>query len=257
MEKEYSLYDFIPRRSPASRPAIIVQARMGSTRLPGKVMMLMNGTPMLQGMLERLISLQSFAILILATTQSPREQPLVDIASKLGVQVFRGSEEDVLDRYAQAVEDTPADAIVRLTSDCPLIDAAMIDKALDLFYHLHPDYLSNTLHRTYPRGFDMEIFSRKALEIAAKEAVLPSDREHVTLYVVSHPEQFHLVNFVSDEDLSQWRLTVDTKDDFTLVEQVLSNLGKKCTYAEIKTLLHTHPEWLKINAHVKQKQVSQ
>jgi spore coat polysaccharide biosynthesis protein SpsF len=131
----------------------------------------------------------------------------------------------------------------------------MVDKALDLFYHMRPDYLSNTLRRTYPRGFDIEIFSRKALEIAAKESQLPRDREHVTTYIITHPERFILANFALAEDFSAWRLTVDTQHDFALVERVISNLGKVVSYETVKNLLLCHPEWQKMNAHVKQKQV--
>jgi spore coat polysaccharide biosynthesis protein SpsF len=255
MEKEYSLNTDIPHRPASARPVVIVQARMGSTRLPGKVMMPMNGVPMLQGMLERLSSLQPAVPILLATTTLPHDQPLVEMARHSGVQVFRGSEEDVADRFAKAVATTPADTIVRLTGDCPLIDPSMVDTALDLFYHIHPDYLSNTLHRTYPRGFDIEIFSRKAIEIVAREAVSPRDREHVTKYIVSHPERFVLTNFAFAEDFSRWRLTVDTEDDFLLVELVLSNLGKTVSFERVKSLLFLHPEWQKMNVHVKQKQV--
>ena len=253
--EEYSLDSAIPRRPPSARPMVVVQARMGSTRLPGKVMMPMNGKPMLEGMVERLCSLQPSVPVLLVTSTRPENIPLVNMALRLGAQVFQGSEDDVLDRCAQAVAATPADTIVRCTGDCPLTDPLMIDKALDLFYHVHPDYLSNTLRRTYPRGFDIEIFSRKALELSARTTTLQRDREHVTPYIITHPAQFRCANFALHDDLSAWRLTVDTRDDFLLVERILSNLGPSFSFEEVKILLQRHPEWQILNAHVQQKQV--
>jgi spore coat polysaccharide biosynthesis protein SpsF len=254
MEEEYTLTSTIPRRPASARPVVIIQARMGSTRLPGKVMLPMNGVPMLQGMLERLLCLQPHVPLLLATTTSPDDAVLAQVGERMGVLVFRGSEDDVLDRFAKAVATTPADTVVRLTADCPLTDPLMIDKALDLFYHVRPDYLSNTLRRTYPRGFDIEIFSREALEIASREAIHPREREHVTPYILTHSERFVLANFASAQDYSSWRLTVDTKEDFVLVERVLSALGKQGSFEMVTNLLDRHPEWQKMNAHVKQKQ---
>lgn len=170
MTKEFSLTDPIPRRPISSRPVVIVQARMRSTRLPGKVLRPLQGIPMVQRLLERLSSLGKTVPVILATTKHSTDSILAALAHRRGVRVFRGSEEDVLDRFASAIAGVPADAIVRLTADCPLIDPTMVDRALDLFYHLKVDYLSNTLHRTYPRGFDIEIISRTALECADREA---------------------------------------------------------------------------------------
>lgn len=227
---------------------------MGSTRLPGKVMMLINGLPMLQGMLERLHQALPTSALLLATSTHPRDELLATMAESLGIRVFRGSEEDVLDRFASAVAHTSADVVVRLTGDCPLIDPTMVDRALDLFYHVLPDYLSNTLRRTYPRGLDIEIFSRKALEIAAREAVMPKDREHVTTYITAHPEKFFLANFALPEDLSAWRLTVDTEEDAALVRRVAADLKSSCSFNQLQQVLHLHPEWQAINAHVRQKQ---
>ncbi len=252
--EEYSLAIPIPPRPSSARPVVIIQARMGSTRLPGKVMMPLNGVPMLQGMLKRLLVLQPRVPLILATTTQLRDQTLVDVAQKKGVAVFQGSEEDVLGRFAKAVATTSADAVVRLTGDCPLIDPTLIDAALDLFYHVPSEYLSNTLHRTYPRGFDIEIFSRSALERADQEAALPKEREHVTTYLISHPEKFSLANFALEEDLSAWRLTVDTEDDAALVALVLSHLGGSVSFERVRLLLRRHPEWRQMNAHVQQKQ---
>ena len=250
---EYQLGTTVPKRPASSRSVIVVQARMSSTRLPGKVLLPLQGTPMVQHLLERLSTLA--VPVILATSGQPADSVLVPVAKRAGAALFRGSEEDVLGRFAQAVAATPADAIVRITADCPLTDPAMIDQALDLFYFLGVDYLSNALHRTYPRGFDVEVVSRTVLMTADREAKEPSDREHVTPYIYRRSERFTCANFVSNEDLHSWRLTVDTKDDAALVEKVLSELKGLFGYEEVRDVLLRHPEWQKINAHVKQKQV--
>ena len=250
---EYVLSPLIPRRDVSTHPIVIIQARMGSTRLPGKVLLPINGSPMLQGMVERLRSCKETPPIILATTTLKKDDVLADLAHKMGVSVFRGSEDDVLDRFAQAASSTSADSIVRLTADCPLIDPAMVDTALNLFYNARVDYLSNTIRRTYPRGLDIEIFTREALIRAAEKATLKGDREHVTQYIVHHPTLFHLGGFVTEVDLSSWRLTVDTKEDFAVVEHFLESLGSAVSFESIKKLVHLHPEWRKINEGVHQK----
>ena len=256
MAKEYILTDSIPRRPVSSRPVIVVQARMASTRLPGKVLRPLQGIPMVQRLLERLSSLGEAVPVILATTKHSTDSVLAALAHRCGVRVFRGSEEDVLGRFASAIADVPADAVVRLTADCPLIDSAMVDRALDLFYHLNVDYLSNTLHRTYPRGFDIEIISRTALLCADKEAQENKDREHVTPFIYEHPERFSCACFITEDDMSSWRLTVDTKDDEKLVDKVFLCATGPFRYEEIRTVLREHPQWQHINAHVKQKGLS-
>ena len=209
---------------------------------------------MVQRLLERLSSLKGNVPIILAISDKPADTVMVPIAQRLGVHVFFGSEEDVLDRFSSAVADVPADAIVRLTADCPLNDPAMVDRALDLFYHLGVDYLSNTLRRTYPRGFDIEIVSRPALMAAAQEAKKVREREHVTPFILEHPERFRHACFIAKDDLSSWRLTVDTKDDAALVERVLSELTGLFTYEMVRAVLLRHGEWQRMNAHVQQKQ---
>jgi spore coat polysaccharide biosynthesis protein SpsF len=251
MAEEYVLRTPVPQRPPSSPSVIVVQARMGSTRLPGKVMLSLAGVPMVQRLLERLSSLKE--PVILAISNQPADQAMVPIARQFGATVFVGSENDVLDRFASAVASLPVKAIVRLTADCPLIDPGMVDSALDLFFHLHVDYLSNTLHRTYPRGFDIEIVSKEALVSAARDAKTPREREHVTPFILEHPERFRCACFVSSDDLSSWRLTVDTKEDAALIERILSELTEPFSYEMVREVLLRHPEWKHLNAHVKQK----
>ena len=242
-----------PLPLPLCHPMIIIQARMGSTRLPGKVMIPVNGVPLLQGFLERLCILRPSIPIVLATTTSSSDNVVAALGNQVGVSVFRGSEEDVLDRYVQAVAPTSADVVIRLTGDCPLVDPAMVAAAVKLFEGLSADYLSNTIHRTFPRGFDIEVMKRAALEKAAREATLPADREHVTLYIIRHPKEFHLASFISVEDLSNWRLTIDTADDLKVVRFVLSNLQSPFSFDAVRALLHRHPQWRHLNAHVEQK----
>ncbi len=239
---------------------IIIQARMASTRLPGKVLRLILHRPMLDYLIERVNFMHTPHSLIIATTTNPRDDVIESFAKTSNTLLFRGSEEDVLDRYYQTCCVYPADIIVRITSDCPLMDPVIIDHALHQFQNnrSHLDYLSNTLHRTFPRGMDIEVFTFEALEIAAKEASNSYDREHVTPFLYRHPERFHLSNFTHNIDISKYRLTVDTPEDFLLISKIFEDLypkNKKFTLEDILQGFNQHPAWQKINAHIKQKEV--
>lgn len=229
---------------------------MGSTRLAGKVMLPIQGRPMLGILLSRLMSVFPPIPIIVATTILPQDDVIAALASSMGVELFRGDEEDVLHRFSSAISSKSSDCIVRVTSDCPLCDPRMLSRALDLYFHLGVDYLSNTIHRTYPRGYDIEIISRQALMTASQHATTHSEKEHVTSYIVRRPYQFSLANFISSENWSAWRLTVDTREDFELVEKIFSALGNETTasgWEEVQKLLRHHPEWRAINAAVVQK----
>ena len=255
MVHEHILQLDLPQLPLSCHPIIIIQARMNSTRLPGKVMKLVNGIPLLQGLLERLRGLHDSISMIVATTTSPQDDIVTNLCHRLNISVFRGSEENVLDRYAKAVATTKANVVVRLTADCPLHDPTMVRAAVGLFERLNVDYLSNTISRTYPRGYDIEVMTREALERADHEATLPGDREHVTSYITCHPETFRLASFIGSEDLSSWRLTVDTPEDLALVEQVMANTRPPLSFEHVCALLHRHVEWRRLNAHIQQKQV--
>jgi spore coat polysaccharide biosynthesis protein SpsF len=242
---EYILSNFIPKPPLHFQPLIIVQARMGSTRLPGKVMMPLEGLPLIEGLLKRLFF--AHVPIVLATSVFPEDNVLVSVADKLGVSAFQGSEDDVLDRFYQVTKSRHVDAIVRITADCPLTDPDMIVRALNCFYASNVDYLSNTIRRTYPKGLDIEIFRTTALAEAAEKAKSPYEREHVTPYILSHPKRFVLANFVGDSDLSSWRLTVDTKDDYELITMVMARLHGQTSYDSLKTILALHPEWQLLN----------
>jgi spore coat polysaccharide biosynthesis protein SpsF len=240
------------------RTIIIVQARLGSTRLPGKIFKKVLEKPLLTYEIERLQRVTLADEVIIATTTNPLDQGVVDFCHHLQIPVFRGSEEDVLDRYYQAAKNFGAEVVVRVSGDCPLIDPQIIDEVLAFFLNNFPtyQYVSNTLERTYPRGMDVEVFSFNVLEKAAKAATRPEEREHVTPYIYRHPEWFALANIRCESNESHFRLTVDTIEDFQLVSAILEALyptNPNFTMHDVLDLLKKHPEWININAHIQQK----
>lgn len=234
------------------RIALIIQARMGSTRLQGKVMMPILGKPLLQHLIERVRGIGEGDVVI-ATTTSPLDDPIEDLGHTLGVKVFRGSENDVLSRYVAASMEY--DVVVRLTGDCPLLDPDLIDTMLTHFLSDQVDYVSNTILRTYPRGYDVEILSKDALERVNGLAKTPSEREHVTLYVLKHQDRFSIRQFERNPDISHWRLTVDTLEDFELVKRIFESLPEGFRLSDVERLLKENPFLLDINHHIKQKEV--
>ena len=239
------------------RVVVIVQARMGSTRLPGKVLMELEGRPVLQRQLERLTRARTPDATVIATSTDPRDQPIVDLATRLGVPVTRGSEDDVLDRYLRAAREHAADIVVRVTADCPLIDPTVLDRCVDrLLADPTLDYVSNTLERTYPRGLDVEVLTQATLATAANTATDPADREHVTRFVWRQPECFHLGSVTDDEDHSDLRWTVDTPEDLALIRRIYRDLhpedpcfGYRAALAHADAFPDVHA----LNAHVEQK----
>jgi spore coat polysaccharide biosynthesis protein SpsF len=233
-----------------------VQARMGSTRLPGKVMKTVLGKPLLGYLIDRLKRVKHQNTLVIATTTHSKDDPIVQFCEKESVYIYRGSEEDVLDRYLQAAHLYQADMVVRVTSDCPLIDPEVIDQTIDYFLQHDVDYVSNTILRTYPRGMDVETFTIKALQDAASFGTKKADREHVTYYIYSHPEKYQIGQIQKPRDDSKYRWTVDTSEDFDLIKTILEAVFPKnpeFTLTDLLILLEKHPEWNQINAHIQQK----
>lgn len=240
------------------RVVAIVQARLGSTRLPGKALVDIAGQPMLAWVVRRLQRARTLHEVAVATTTHPRDAAIADAAHALGARVFRGSEEDVLDRYHRAAAAFRADVIVRITSDCPLVDPELVDevvRALDRPSRV--DYTSNTIvRRTLPRGLDAEAVRRHVLDRAWWADRDPASREHVTPYVYRHPEAFSLRSVPHDEDLSEHRWTVDTQEDLELVRRIAAAFpGDDFGYRAILELVRANPSWQAINAHVVQKAV--
>lgn len=240
----------------------VIQARMRSTRLPGKVMRHLCGRSVLGHVILRVRLARRLDEVLVATTTQPEDHTIVQEAEHYGVRVYRGSEDDVLARYFYAAQG--ADIIVRVTSDCPLFDPQLLDGMIERFQvaqtaGLPVDYLSNTLIRTYPRGVDAEIFSYGALRAAHERAREPYEREHVTPYIYMHPERFVLENYASNPNLSHLRWTLDTPEDLRFIEEVYGALyreGEIFSTAAILTLLEGRPELAQINAHVPQKALS-
>jgi spore coat polysaccharide biosynthesis protein SpsF len=204
----------------APRVVAILQARLSSSRLPGKVLMPLHGQPMLSFMIARLKRAKRLDQIIVATSDDPSDDALVEAMTDGDVRVFRGPLEDVLARFALAANAASADVIVRVTGDCPLIDADVVDRVATLVASGACDYASNTDPPTYPDGLDCEAFSRTALERAAEKARLSSEREHVTPFISNDP-QLRKVNVRSVTDMSSLRWTVDYDDDLSHVRQLV------------------------------------
>jgi spore coat polysaccharide biosynthesis protein SpsF len=245
-------------RRTAARPVVcITQARIGSTRLPGKVLMPIAGKPMLSWHLDRLKQVHRIDRIVVATTEEPAADAIVEIARQSGVLVFRGSEQDVLARFAGAAALADAATVVRVTSDCPAVDPALIDRVIALYESAGEECHYASLDvGTFPRGLDCEVFSRKALDAAHREAIQPDDREHVTVFIRRHVERY-AARFLSTAPLDQaYRWTVDTPEDFDLVRRIIENFaptGLGFSWTDIVALMRKHPEWAAINADVIQK----
>jgi spore coat polysaccharide biosynthesis protein SpsF len=228
---------------------------MGSTRLPGKVLRDIGGQSMLARVVRRVEQARHVDQVLVATSSAPADDAVVAECERLGVASFRGSEQDVLDRYYQAALYGGAQVVVRITSDCPLIEPQLIDEVVAAFRAAQPDYASNTLHRTYPRGLDTEVFSLGALARAWAEAAEPYQRTHVTPYFYQHPELFALLSVRQARDDSHQRWTVDTAEDLAFVRHIYERLGSgdEFGWQEVLDLLGREPELLALNRDVAQK----
>src|SRR3989338_7242252 len=229
--------------------AAVIQARMGSTRLPGKTLAEICGKPLLLHLVERVYASQFVKEVVVATTTKPQDDVLVEFTERLGLKCFRGSEEDVLDRIYQAARYYGVDSIVRVTPDCPLMDPHVIDKVIETYLSAGYDYVTNTSPYTYPDGLDVEIFSFKALERAWREAKLPSEREHVTSYI-RKSGCFRLFNVEGPVDLSRFKWSVDSAEDLAFVRAVYARLyndNKVFHLEDVIRLVNDHPELQTIN----------
>lgn len=229
---------------------------MTSTRLPGKVLMPLAGEPMLTRLIERLRRVRRADGIVVATTTNATDDPIAALCAQLGVPCHRGSEHDVLSRYADAARLHGAGVVVRITSDCPLIDPSLIDQVIATHEEGGSDYVSNMLPPTWPYGMAVEVFSAAALAQAHAEATQAAEREHVTPFIYWHPERYRLRNVASPVDLSQHRWTVDTPEDYALVGRLFDHLmpnHPRFTQADVLALLDQHPDWIALNQHIQQK----
>ena len=228
---------------------------MGSTRLPKKILALINGKPMIYWILERIKKSKFTNKIIIATTQLPEDDEFCDWINKnTDIQIFRGSENDVLNRYFECAKLFSANLIVRITADDPFKESKIIDKAIKIILDNEKiDYCSNTIAPSYPEGLDIEVFNYSTLEKANLNAKLPSEREHVTPYITNNPNLFKLHNFKYKRDLSRWRWTVDKQKDLEFARKVYKNFMNNplVDYEKIIDYLTYNPEILKINSGTK------
>jgi len=225
---------------------------MGSSRLPNKVLMKINEE---QTVLEHVINQLSFSKsikkIIVATTNLKQDDVIEELVKKIGIDVFRGDSSDVLDRYYQCAKKFNLDNILRITSDCPLIDPEIIDKIIRKYEIEKYDYVTNTLIRTFPIGLDAEIFSFNVLEKTWRNATLPSEREHVTPFIRNKKMDFRLGNIEYEQDLSKIRITLDRKEDYELIKLITNEFKKRpILLQDIIKLFENKPELMKINEEI-------
>ncbi len=231
-----------------SRTIAIVQARMASTRLPGKVLAPVAGEPMILRQLQRVERARSLDGIVVATSTDPSDDELESIVRHAGYRVVRGALDDVLSRYIAAIDSSKAEVVVRITADCPLISPRVIDEVVRMFQGSDADYVSNTLEPTYPDGLDVEVVSADVLRAVCDVTRDPAEREHVTLGVYRYPDRFRVANASdpSGSDHSKLRWTVDTPDDLAFVRDVYSSLfpnNPEFEYEDVLALNQTDPKF--------------
>jgi len=248
------------RNDTVMKKITIIEARMSSTRLPGKVLRQILGRAMLALLVERLQFARQLDGVVVATTVNPADDPIETLTQELGIGCFRGSEEDVLDRVLQAANAFAAEVIVDITGDCPLVETAKVDEMLSSFMEMSIDFMANRLDGSYPDGLGLRIFKKELLQKIDHLTKNPVDREHVTLYIWEHPELFSIQHFNNRLNPKYWdlRLTVDTREDFDLISKIFEELypaNQNFGLPEIIDLLERKPEMLDINRHITAKPV--
>jgi len=232
-----------------SKITIILQARTGSKRLPGKTLSKIEGKFLIWHIINRLKKVKSVDQIILATTKKTED----DILEKIGLQnnifIFRGNSNNVLKRYYHCAKKFDADPIIRITGDCPLLDPLLIDQMIEFYLTHNYDYVSNTIKPTYPDGLDVEIFSFKILEKLMNKVSKQSDKEHVTSYIIENIKDFKVFNYENKTDLSDIRLTVDEKQDLKLIRKIFSLLQPKIIFSlnDIMKIINQNPKIIEMN----------
>lgn len=237
-----------------------IEARYASSRLPGKTLLKICGKPTLELIIERVKKSRYIDEVVIATTVSPDCQPIEDLAKRLGVGCFRGSEDDVLDRVLKAAKQYKADIIVELTGDETLIDPKIVDETIEYYLNNKFDYVSNERVRRYPRGLDTKVFSTQVLDEVSRLTNDAADHEHVSLYIYEHPEKYTLGSVEAPEELNHpdWRWTLDTKEDFEFLKTIYEALypvKNDFDSYDVLRLLKERSEILALNTHIKQKPV--
>lgn len=234
---------------------------MGSERLPGKVLLDIEGQTMLERVVERVKQSRLITRVVVATTTNPADDEVANAAAAMNVDVMRGSEADVLDRYHQAAEQFDAQVIVRVSADSPFIDPAVIDQAIEAYLSARPavDYASNKLSPTFPVGLDVEVFSRDALDRSWKETTESFQRSHVTVYIYQNPSLFRLLPVTIERDLHSMRWTVDTPEDIEFARQIFKRLGGRSDFSwlDVVEIIEREPALAVINSHLRPKHVTE
>ena len=235
-----------------------IEARMTSSRLPGKVLLPVNGRPLLEHLVRRLRAAASLTDIVLATTVNSTDDVLVSFAREIGIQCFRGSEEDVMGRVVGAAAAADADLVVEITGDCPLIDPSIVETVIRTFRANDAAYVSNAHVRSFPDGMDVQVFRRATLERSAAMTREPLDREHVTLHIRSHPELFRAVHVVAPPELHwpELGLTLDEPGDYELIRRIIEHLepvNPLFGCGEVLRLLRDNRSWLELNRAVVRK----
>ena len=237
-----------------------IEARMKSTRLPQKVLLDIGGKPALEYMIDRVKRSKLVDTIVVATTINDSDLPIIDLCNKIGCKYFRGSEEDVLRRVLDAARSVSADIIVELTGDCPFVDPEIIDEVVELYFSGDYDYASNIVERSFPDGFDTQVFSVRNLERVSEMTDDPIDRVHVSCYFYNNPHKFRLANLTAPEELT-WpdlRLTIDEEADYQLLKLIAEKLERHngmFSTRDVLSLLKREPDLIEINKHVKAKEL--
>jgi spore coat polysaccharide biosynthesis protein SpsF len=231
---------------------VIIQARMGSKRLPGKIMRKIEGKSVLEHIITSLKFSTEMSKLIVATTSNSEDDVIEELAKKLNVLCFRGSRLDVLDRFYQCAKKYQGNLIVRITADCPLIEPTILDSAIKLCKNGEYDYCSNMIHQTYAMGYLVEVITFETLEKLHKNNLDPFNREHITPDIRMNPEKYKIIELLLPNNLDRhhWRLTLDYEEDFQLITKIFSHLYNPDSYIKYESvvqLLDNHPNLLEIN----------
>lgn len=235
-----------------------IEARMTSSRLPGKVMLSAGGKPMLEHLVDRLKAVPSLQEIVIATTVNDADQPLADFAAQAGIVCFRGSEHDVMRRVIGAAESVDADVVVEITGDCPIIDPQIVEQIIRIFIANKADYVSNAHVRSYPDGMDVQVFALETLKRSAAMTQSKLDREHVTLHIRNHPELFSHLHVLAPPEIHwpELGLTLDEPKDYELIKQVIENLQadkRQFSCLDAVRLMRSRPDLLGINQEVVRK----
>jgi spore coat polysaccharide biosynthesis protein SpsF (cytidylyltransferase family) len=236
------------------RAVAVIQARMGSSRLPGKVMMTLDGVPVIKRIFERVGMIEGLADVIVATSTALQDDPLAAYCEGEGMPVFRGHEQDVLDRFTQAARRFDAHLVMRVTADCPFIDPVVSSAVLDLIIDDPAcEYADNVSPPTFPDGLDTEVVRRDTLERLCAQCDEPAEREHVLVHIRRHPEAFSTRALHSPVDYSDRRWALDRAEDYEMLDALARELSRRGLFGyhqEILRVLQEHPEIEKINAHL-------